>query len=644
MGRQHLSVRSPGAGDRVARPSNRPRAPAAAGLRPSMKTTLLAAFSAALLPLIAGAAAPANEDLESPPPGFSSVAWARYSPAVRRLLKHPDYCHHIIAVDEQGSALQPMPQITKFDDHANPIAWKVDYLHFATENTGANVDTIAAGPNKGKPAFRREFIEYLEDVPGHVDGFGYFRTQAGVFENYRRLCHAGAVDHVVIYIHGGLNSIHGAGQKACELTHAILADHAYPIFIVWNSNLPDTYLEHLGVVREGIRSPAFALATSPLQLVADGGTAVARAPMSLVKLLRNDVYHLVPDSFCRYKQARERADNLLQEDASLPPSQVPVFLSGGRPQDDERTADKKALDAASWTFWLGTKAVTTPFIDTLGTSAWFNMIRRTRVMFERESSFVNERLSATLAPQSQREMRWESRCGALRLFFERVQSEFALESGPPPPITIIGHSMGAIITSEALARFEGLPLANVVFMAAACTVNDFKLKVVPYLQHQPSCRFYNLCLHPYNETGEREPYDYVEVTPRGSLLVWIDSLFDNPIAEDDRTMGRWENAILAADWLPANSRGRVTIKGFGRDRRFAPLSDTGVVPFPYAVDQTGPLLIEPNKHGVFSSYGRAVRPDYRFWRPYFWTAEPIREVKDTDTHLRSLRRRSKTSG
>src|SRR5258708_9661950 len=42
----------------------------------------------------------------------------------------------------------------------------------------------------------------------------------------------------------------------------------------------------------------------------DSGTALARAPLSLVKLFRNDIYHLDPDQFCRYKQADRKSTRL----------------------------------------------------------------------------------------------------------------------------------------------------------------------------------------------------------------------------------------------------------------------------------------------------------------------------------------------
>src|SRR5205807_7605742 len=94
-------------------------------------------------------------------------------------------------------------------------------------------------------------------------------------------------------------------------------------------------------------------------------------------------------------------------------------------------------------------------------------------------------------------------------------------------ITLVGHSMGAIVLNELVRRSttEGVHYDNIVYMAAACSVRDFQRSVVPYMQRHTTTNFYNLCLHPVNEVRERHAADLV---PRGSLLVWIDDMYSNP--------------------------------------------------------------------------------------------------------------------
>jgi hypothetical protein len=214
-----------------------------------------------------------------------------------------DYRHHIVAIDEHGSGLEPVVTITSRGPDGTPTGWKVGYRDWRTEDTKTG----------GKETFRMDFIRYIEAVGGKADNYpreigAPVPTRDGIFENYRKLYAAGRVDRVVFYIHGGMNNVRGAGEKACALTHAMLADRIYPICIVWNSNLFDTYGEHLFAVRDGLRDTSWGMATLPAQLIADVGSAAARAPLSIMKLLRNDFSHLFPQRFHRARQAQARYD------------------------------------------------------------------------------------------------------------------------------------------------------------------------------------------------------------------------------------------------------------------------------------------------------------------------------------------------
>jgi hypothetical protein len=609
---------------------------------------------------------------------------------------HPDYRHHIVAIDEFGSAMEVIDETPRTAGAKRRLVLKrfpsEDTEHFLARNdTDPNAPVFVQCDGQPQRVtnsqpywklFRWEFMRQMHARRGQPDDytrdFGLPPPESdGIFENYRRLRAAGVVDHVVIYIHGGLNFIGSAGVKACELTGPMLQDRAYPIFIIWNSNLFGTYGEHLWAVREGQHHPFFGAATLPLQLAADVGTAVARAPLSLVKLGRNDGYHNFPDRSPRYQLTLNRYETLREAYLGGPggDSRSEIAVSAGEVWEPypngklkygtDKTLGMQASSFASWLAWIPAKAATTPLIDTLGTSAWFNMIRRTRVMFERESFFVRPLLSKKIALpsvdaasadlryqagrsplESDRKLRWFCRQGALRLFFQEAEAQLAMGGKGFLPITLIGHSMGCIVAGEIVARFPKFPVDDLVFMAAASTVNDFKLKVVPFLSANQQTHFYNLCLRTSAETGEREPWDYIEPAPRGSLLVWIDSLFDAPIAEDDRTLGRWDNALLAMDWLPDTAASRTTIKGFGADRLQKRLSDTAVVPFPYEVngrtsstinnlklqdkDSEKKWLSEPQKHGAFTSFEEGGLY-YPFWRPYYWHAERTPKISRSAT-------------
>ena len=224
------------------------------------------------------------------------------------------------------------------------------------------------------------------------------------------------------------------------------------------------------------------------------------------------------------------------------------------------------------------------------------MLRRTRTMFERESEFIPmlefedaERLNTYLGNPPENavpfldKLNYTGRKGAMWHFGKYlVDGMDAPALGERSTITIIGHSMGAIVACELLQRFHALPVDNVVFEAAACSVSNFKTNVIPFLEEQNvhvqiatlkgedptnvvKTHVYNLCLHDDAENAEKNPGEF-DLSQRGSLLTWIDTLYQSPESENDRTFGRWVNAILATDDLPSDVLDRITIKEFGRDR------------------------------------------------------------------------------
>src|SRR5262249_54092002 len=236
-------------------------------------------------------------------------------------------------------------------------------------------------------------------------------------------------------------------------------------------------------------------------------------------------------------------------------------------------------------------------------------------------------------------LNYTGRKGAMWHFgndLERGRAAWA--PGARSTITIIGHSMGAIVACELLQRFHMLPVDNVVFEAAACSVSNFKTNVIPFLEEQNlrtkiaplegkdpadvvKTHVYNLCLHDDAENAEKNPGE-LDLSQRGSLLTWIDTLYQSPESENDRTLGRWVNAILATDDLPRDVLNRITIKEFGRDRL---RKDHLNVPVYTVEDAGGPKIAEPTKHGEMTRYDSGVEKrkfNFKFWSKEYREREP----------------------
>ncbi len=151
--------------------------------------------------------------------------------------------------------------------------------------------------------------------------------------------------------------------------------------------------------------------------------------------------------------------------------------------------------------------------------------------------------------------------------------------------------MGAIILNNALRHFPQLHVKNIVYMAAACSLDDYQDTIFPYMMNPAhrETRIYHLTLQERAEFLERH-WPWFEVAPRGSLLVWIDNFLEDPRYRLDRTAGRIFNLLREVDRTPAEIRDRVHIKAFD---------------FGSAVEKC-----HPQTHGGFDNVP--------FWKPEYW--------------------------
>jgi len=554
----------------------------------------------------------------------------------------PDYQRHILAIDEDGSALVPIVQRSLAKD--GTYRYRASHKPLDGEEIrGAKVNsallkTATPGEKPKEPLFNDRMATALQ---GRKPLYDYLDAMFAEVRSRKP-------DEIIIYIHGGLNNIDGAIAKSAVLTDMFNEQHTsqYFIGICWNSNLMPTYGQHLFGVREGLHQGGKAIATSPAMLIADVGGAAARLPMNLASFIWQDAYTVNPRGFTRrkladrrYKQIRKSAklEHLIVRDAS----------------DERSLALRVGSDFGRWVITYPVKVPSTLILDLFGVQSWKNMLRRTRTMFERESEFIPmleyneaESLNKNLPPPRPDtvtfldKLNYTGRKGAMWHFGEKLTKEGMAVPGPwkRSTITIIGHSMGAIVACELLQRFHVLPVDNVVFEAAACSVSNFKTNVVPFLEEQNlraqiatpektdqgnvvKTHVYNLCLHDDAENAEKNPGE-LDLSQRGSLLTWVDTLYQSPESENDRTFGRWVNAILATDDFPSDILDRITIKEFGRDRLRERHPNAPI----YTVeDDGGPKIAEPTKHGEMPRYEPGVKnrkSNFKFWSKEYRDKEP----------------------
>lgn len=484
---------------------------------------------------------------------------------------------------------------------------------------------------------------------------------------------------ILIFIHGGLNTPDDALYSASWEVDNLLCAGYFPIFINWESDLFDSYGEHLGCVTQGEKAydhPALRGIQSPLYFVADAGRAIARIPIVWINQLSTDVTAGVADfqavsarndssggkDFDRWTHTRSgrntgaafaellqsfESDAKTKEFAAGRPSQIQISIG----RDDDTNPWHMAGLFGMYCLTSPTKFGTSWILDGLGKSAWDNMSRRTQTMFEGKaignpsSLQANSRKSAPAknfvqtmpstrsglpAFDPQAEFDWDS-MGAVDYFknalAKHIQSMAPEDAWKEYEITLVGHSMGAMVFNEWIRRNyeDSMFYRNIVYMGAACSIRGFENTVIPYLRAhhgtsdhpEAATRFYDLTLHPIAELREKNHFGG-DVAVRGSLLTWIDEFLADPATPLDRTLGRWDNIVQCAFVIPQDVRGQITIKAMSLNPDDRTPCQGGTAP-------------DPQIHGGFRNY--------HYWEESFWTADLPSAPREQQMKLRAIEKR-----
>jgi hypothetical protein len=235
-------------------------------------------------------------------------------------------------------------------------------------------------------------------------------------------------------------------------------------------------------------------------------------------------------------------------------------VSYAETEDDQPTNIVRRMQ---WILGSPSKAVVTPFAYTMAKPAWDIMLRRTNTLFytpkdlELQLPPLEEK---TLGPTVYRMMpppveRDKPGSGALYSLLEKLKDVKDIK------ITLVGHSMGAIVVNKIVLLKPELPYKNIVHMASADSINNLFNTVVPYVNYKKTdVNFYSLMLHPDNEDREEA---WGSLVPSGSLLTWIDNMYTSPETVLDKRSGRWDNIKTAIQYLPKDVKRNMHFKIFG---------------------------------------------------------------------------------
>lgn len=317
--------------------------------------------------------------------------------------------------------------------------------------------------------------------------------------------------NLLLLVHGGLTTTDGGLAFIDDMVDGqgflkgMPADaQLYPIFINWDSSLMSSLVDDLFLVRKGTRDPLSGIITSPFVIL-------SRLVGGFVNLPATLYYHY---------------DTEKMQFEKWP----------GEPWRGGDLARRGAITVAMIPFTV----VQLPFLSGFGTGAWEMMSRRVELMFAHQ-----------LDPQGTLYREPDHRPGALREFFELIESSYGTNSGGPtvasaadtsegrkPRVNVIlaGHSMGTMVVNRILREFPQLRYHRIVYMASAASVDDFITTVPPYLARNRDAQFIGYSLAIRDEVGESNL-----LAPRGSLLAWIDNMFEPGLSPTGKRAGFFFN-------------------------------------------------------------------------------------------------------
>lgn len=421
-----------------------------------------------------------------------------------------------------------------------------------------------------------------------------------------------AESELLLFVHGGLNTEPKALERAQRIYKKIRESNCqiYPIFILWKSGGLSTYKDHLWNIRQGEEEEKlFTRLTSPVYFISDVGNSIVNIPKSWLVTGK----HLWDNGI--KKQKSDKHVNLLKE-VDNHNKKVKIKIEYNKDPQDNISRNIR------WILTSPAKAITTPFAYTMPKSAWDIMLRRTVTLFYTPGELQNadsdsdqlKTISATsgalsVPPADLPEFNpsagaFDSKKietifatgalpvplfsfpeskqgnGALSIFLQKLH-EWQNSIKKTMPITLVGHSMGAIVVDNIILQEPKLSYKNIVHLASADSVSNVFNVITTYIKHKlkekkeceqnntlpsdkdcekHSVRFYSLMLHPDNEDREEAWNGFV---PSGSLLTWIDNMYTSPKTLMDRRSGRWDNIKKVIKFIPDDVANNMHFKIFG---------------------------------------------------------------------------------
>ena len=236
---------------------------------------------------------------------------------------------------------------------------------------------------------------------------------------------------------------------------------------------------------------------------------------------------------------------------------------------------------------------TEPILDSVGTPAWGNMLRRTRSMFHLAQNYVSQPWPYTAS---------DYRPAAGTIFFGRLRAFLQEKGKTKTALEVYAHSMGAIVINEAYARFpDFVPIRLYLWRRRVASANSRTQPGSTSLKTR--YRFTILVSIPAPSSTIRRLLEFLSV-----VASWLGSTNSLKILNRLVTapLAHFENIIIARDFLP--KRAPIYLKAF-------PIEDGG------KTHNREKRYRGPQRHGEFDQY-------------YFWEEQFRSTALATDYYER----------
>jgi hypothetical protein len=412
------------------------------------------------------------------------------------------------------------------------------------------------GAEAPPPPNTRTEQEYLQQV---IDGIVRRKQKEGQVK-------------VLFFFHGGLNSRAAALARAARQIVAMRADRPdlYPVFVNWETSLPASYKDHLLWIRNGQDTYSAGLVLTPFVLASDVGRTVLDIPVASFMQWKEQRRHWRKDPEAAFVRVGTDCENPDLDFRAGPPHPPTTF-------------QRVRGNALSTVTTILTKWWVAGLLSATGTKAWASMLYTSDRLFYSDHELHHPyKYTGTVTGS-----------GGLSQFLRSLSKVLTDEDD----ITLVGHSAGTIPANKIIAMFgDSLPIRTLVYMAPAATVDELKdggrvaefLHNSPLIDGKPTRKLYILTLHERAEVSERF---FLDLTPRGTLLAWLDEFIQPKHSEFPGMMlGRARNLRLHAHHIPCKIRPQISITAFGEDLSKKPA--------------------EPQRHGAFG--------DLPYWKETTW--------------------------